>query len=148
MLQTLLAERFKLAIHHEIKDMPVYALVVGRNGPMLKESAPDAECTGQIGPRTPEARTYVYKLNGCPIDNLVDHLTNLVRDRPVVDKTGLAGKYDISLEATPNFMLSTRSEPDDVSIFTAIKTLGLKLVAQRAPVDIIVVDQMEKPSGN
>jgi uncharacterized protein (TIGR03435 family) len=65
-----------------------------------------------------------------------------------VDKTGLTGKYDISLEATPNFMLSTGSDPDDISVFTAVKSLGLKLEAQRAPVEIIVVDHIEKPSEN
>jgi uncharacterized protein (TIGR03435 family) len=148
MLQTLLADRFKLAIHHEMKVMPVYVLVAGKDGPKLKESTSSGECSGHIGPRTPEARTYVYKLTGCSIDNLVDHLTDLVSNRPVVDKTGLTGKYDITMEATPNRMLSTRSEPDDISVFTAIKTLGLKLEAQRAPVEIIVVDHIEKPSEN
>ena len=148
MLQTLLADRFKLAIHHEMKVMPVYALVVGKNGSKLKESTSRGECSGHIGPSTPEARTYMYKLSGCPIDELVDHLTQLVSDRPVVDKTGLTRKYDISLEATPNFMMRTQSELDDLSVFSAIKTLGLKLEAQRAPVDIIVVDHIEKPSEN
>ena len=149
MLQTLLADRFKLAIHHEMKVMPVYALVAGKNGPKLKESAPGDNCsTAPFGPRTPQARTYVYEFSGCPIDDLVDQLTELVNDRPVVDKTGLTGKYDIRLEATPNFMLSSGSDPDDISVFTAIKTLGLKLEAQRAPVEIIVVDHIEKPSEN
>ena len=148
MLQTLLTDRFKLAIHHEMKIMPVYALAAGKNGPRLKESAPDAQCSAHIGPTTPKARIYVYRLEGCPIDNLVDNLTELVSDRPVVDKTGLTGKYDISLEATPNFLTRTRSDADDVSVFTAAKALGLKLEAQRAPVEIIVVDHIEKPSEN
>jgi len=148
MLQTLLADRFKLAIHREMKVMPVYALVVGKNGPKLTESAPDDECSAHVGPQEPKARIYVYKLKGCSIDNLVDNLTELVSDRPVVDKTGLTRKYDISLEATPNFKMSTRSDPDDISVFTAIKTLGLKLEAQRAPVETIVVDHIEKPSEN
>ena len=90
----------------------------------------------------------MYKSKGCPIDKFIDHLTNLVSDQPVVDKTSLTGKYDISLEAAPNFMMGIRTDPDDISVFTAIKTLGLKLEPQRAPVEIIVVDHIEKPSEN
>jgi uncharacterized protein (TIGR03435 family) len=148
MLQTLLADRFKLAIHREMRVMPVYALVPGKNGPKLKESTSSDKCSAHIGPPTPKARIYAYNLKGCSIESLTDNLTELVSDRPVVDKTGLTGKYDISLDATPNFMLSTRSDSDDISIFTAIKTLGLKLEAQRAPVEIIVVERIEKPTEN
>jgi uncharacterized protein (TIGR03435 family) len=72
-------------------------------------------------------------------------------DRPVVDRTGLAGTYDIKLIYTPNTRANREGEPDlnDISVFQAVEEqLGLKLEAQNAPVEMLVVDRVEKPSGN
>lgn len=150
MLQTLLADRLKLAIHRDTKVMPVYALVVEKGGPKLKESVPGEECSiAPMGPRSPKPRIYVYQSKGCPVGHFVDFLLTMMgTGRPVVDKTGLTRNYDISFEATPNFMMTARSDPDDISVFTAIKTLGLKLQPQHAPIEVIVVDHIEKPSEN
>jgi uncharacterized protein (TIGR03435 family) len=71
-------------------------------------------------------------------------------DRPVIDKTGLTGKYDIRLEATPEFRINNNNpQPNDLSVFEAVQQqLGLRLEAQKSMMDAMVVDHVEKPSGN
>ena len=82
------------------------------------------------------------------ISNLISCLEPLM-DRPIVDKTGLTGTYAFKLEATPEFRINNNPESSDISVFTAVQEqLGLKLEAQKAPVEILVVDHIEKPSGN
>ena len=70
-------------------------------------------------------------------------------DRPVVDKTGLTGLYDFFVEATPEWRINNNPQPEDVSVFSAVQDqLGLKLEPQKAMIDILVVDHMDKPSPN
>jgi uncharacterized protein (TIGR03435 family) len=147
MLQSLLADRFKLRVHREMKEMPVYALVVGRNGPKLKESAPDADVWAHMGI---SGRNNVVTMPKATMDRLVEQISNAFLDRPVVDKTGLTGTCDIRLTYTPEYKMNSGPEPDlDVSIFTAVQEqLGLRLVQQKADVEILVVDHVEKPSEN
>ncbi len=85
-----------------------------------------------------------FEATGCAIGILVDQLANMV-DRPVLDKTGLTGTYDFTFVATPAFM---SPGPDDTSPFSAIHELGLRLVPQNAPTEIVVVDHVEKPNEN
>jgi len=156
MLQTLLADRFKLAVHREQKVMPVYALVAGKNGPKLHEA--DAE--GRLGiAMGPKGR----QLNGkVSLSRLADALSNWM-DRPVLDMTGIKGIYDIDLEWTPDEgqpgapRLAPGGEGarpeaggDNPSIFTAVQEkLGLKLEGRKSPAEIIVVDRAEKvPTEN
>jgi uncharacterized protein (TIGR03435 family) len=149
MLQVLLADRFKLTLHRETREQPIYALVIGKDGPKLhespKESTPGAQRTG---------RSFVYK--STPMSVLTLILSQLV-GRPVVDKTGLSGRYDFSLEYTPERVgrgVVEGREPapnsDGLpSIFTAVQEqLGLKLESQKGPVEFIVVDHAEKPPAN
>ena len=84
------------------------------------------------------------------MEGLVEQISNAFLDRPVVDKTGLTGTYDIRLTYTPENWMSRGPEPDlDVSIFTAVQEqLGLRLVQQKANVEILVVDHVENPSEN
>jgi uncharacterized protein (TIGR03435 family) len=142
LLQTLLADRFQLHLHHETKELSVYDLVVGKNGPKLKEST---------GPRPPLPVAYNgpvirFDLLDKSIADLVGFVTPNV-DRPVVDKTDLTGRYDFSLEYT-------RSNPDqasndfDRSIFAAVQNLGLKLAPAKEPAEVLVIDHAERPSGN
>jgi uncharacterized protein (TIGR03435 family) len=143
MLQSLLAERFKLKVHRETRVMPVYALVVGKGGPKLKESAPDAErMLTQSGTRG--ARLTVVKGD---MDQLAIQLSSSPGvDRPVINKTGLAGSYDYKLSWA---FETTASDSDGVSIFTALQEqLGLKLEPQKAPIETLVVDHAERPSAN
>ena len=146
MLQKLLAERFNLKVHHEMKEMPVYALVVGKNGPKFKRSAPDGTFSGYGGVN---GRNQYMKQSKATMDDMVDAIWNFA-DRPVVDKTGLTGTYDYRIEATLNFRLHDGTDdPNDITIFSAVQDqLGLRLEAQRAMVEILVVDHMEKPSAN
>jgi uncharacterized protein (TIGR03435 family) len=147
MLQTLLAERFNLRVHRELKEMPVYALVVGKNGPKFKESASDATFIGGHGAngRNQTVTASKYTMTDL-VQDIVDYF---FVDRPVVDKTGFAGTYDLKIEATPEFRMNRDSEFGDISVFTAVQEqLGLKLESQRAPIEILVVDQVEKPSAN
>jgi uncharacterized protein (TIGR03435 family) len=146
MLQKLLAERFNLTVHRETKEMPVYALVIGKNGPKFKESAPDATFSGHGGVN---GRNQYMKQSKATMDDMVDAIRNFA-DRPVVDKTGLTGTYDYRIEATLDFRLRDgTNDPNDITIFSAVQDqLGLRLEAQRAMIGILVVDHIEKPSAN
>jgi uncharacterized protein (TIGR03435 family) len=78
-----------------------------------------------------------------------DAADRVLVDRPVVDKTGLTGTYDIKMEATPGFTINNDPDLRDISVFTAVQEqLGLRLEAQKAMVEVLVVDHVEKPSEN
>jgi uncharacterized protein (TIGR03435 family) len=149
MLQTLLADRFKLILHRETREQPIYALVVGKGGPKLhaspEGSSPERQRTG---------RGFIYKSATMPSLTLV---LSQQLDRPVVDKTGLTGRYvfslEYALERTGRGVVEGREpapDPDGLpSIFTAVQEqLGLKLEPQKGPIAFIVVDHAEKPSAN
>jgi uncharacterized protein (TIGR03435 family) len=149
-LQAVLAERFRLRVHRETKELPVYALVVGKNGPKLKESAPDAKFTAGFEMR-PSARMTNTKT---PMARLAEFLS-IQADRPVVDRTGLAGAYDFTLEWNlTDGQQSAVGTPKDAdssgpSLFTAVQEqLGLKLETAKAPIEILVIDHADKPSEN
>jgi uncharacterized protein (TIGR03435 family) len=171
MLQAVLADRFKLTLHRETKDLSVYELVLAEGGPKLQEAKPEyMNPNGINGPegRLPERR--MMKMGpgeltgvGAALQPLVEQLSWQL-GRTVLDKTGLTGTYDYSLRWTPGEseagMLklmggkpaadrSPSSGSSGPTLFTAIQEqLGLKLEPQKAPVQILVVDQVEKPSEN
>jgi uncharacterized protein (TIGR03435 family) len=143
MMQELLADRFKLAFHREQREMQVYGLAVGKNGPKFKESPPDADPMGHIS----GGRNDTLNLPKATMEDLVGLINGL--DHPVVDRTGLTGVYGIKLTYTPENRITRAAEPEDVSIFTAVQEqLGLRLVPQKTEIEILVVDHVEKPSGN
>lgn len=160
MLRAMLAGRFKLATHTEQRDLPVYSLVRarpdGQLGPGLRRSPIDCQ--------DPEARKKAYAAappgarmvcgltespgtftaGGTEISALVVILTG-ASGRPVLDRTGLPGGYDIDLKWTA----SPQPDADAVSIFTAVQEqLGLKLENGTAPLDVLVIDRIERPSEN
>jgi uncharacterized protein (TIGR03435 family) len=142
MTQTLLVDRFGLKFHRDTKEMPVYALVVGKNGPKLKESAPDAEKLLTLGSADGHTRMTVTKGD---MAQLVGEFSNINGvDRPTVDKTGLTGAYDYQLD------WSLRDIGSDVpGIFTAIQEqLGLKFQPDKARIEVLVIDRAEKPGEN
>lgn len=219
MLQNLLAERFKLTLHRETKELPMYALVVGAKGPKLKDSTvtdtprasdsqPKEGGRGEAGaqaaapppPLPPRLRGMKIGPDGCPeippmaagragnfkmmtpngeclisrgetLDGLAAQLSNGF-DRPVIDQTGLKGKYDLKLRYDPSSMPGGRGGPKDAldpapaggdpanrispggepppSIFNALQEqLGLKLEARKGPVDLLVIDHVQKtPTQN
>jgi len=143
MLQSLLAERFHLKFRREQKEMPVYLLVVGKSGPKFKESGADAKVSVS---RAFHGRNQYVQITKLGMDNLTDEIW---ADRPVLNRTGLTGAYDIRLEATPDSRLNRDPQPEDVDIFQAIQDqLGLRLVSDKAMIDLLVVEHIEKPSGN
>jgi uncharacterized protein (TIGR03435 family) len=151
MLQTLLAERFQMALHRETKELPMYALVVGKSGPKLQESK------GGSGSKehgiTIDKGALVYKNTSMP--ELADRLSAGVFgvNRPVLDKTGLTGSFDFSVklaESIAELKGSIRSMADDPTIMMdALQQIGLKLEPQKGPVEILVIDKVEKvPTEN
>lgn len=140
MLRALLAERFKLAVHHESKQVAGYALVAAKGGSKLRESE---------GPRTYfTARPGLISGTQVKVRELVGALAGRL-GRPVEDRTELRGAYDVKLEWNSD---EARGGGDDVlpSLFTALgEQLGLRLEAEKTTVDVVVVDRIEKtPIGN
>jgi uncharacterized protein (TIGR03435 family) len=148
MLQALLADRFKLKLHREMREMPVYVLLEDKRGSKLKPSAPDAVTGGWL--RT-VGRNYEFTVAKATINDILTGITASQIDRPVVDRTGLTGTYDLKLVYTPETRANRTSEPDpsDINIFTAVQNqLGLKLEPQKASIEMLVVDHVERPSEN
>jgi uncharacterized protein (TIGR03435 family) len=144
MLQSLLADRFQLKIHREMKEAPVYELVLGKNGPKLKEAATDAK-PGSMTRGT--ASGMHMEVTKGTMDQLARQLSNTA-GRPVVDKTGLTGSYAYTLDWVPANR-APDADSETASIFTAVQEqLGLKLESAKAQVETIVIDRAEKPSGN
>jgi uncharacterized protein (TIGR03435 family) len=144
MVRLLLAERFHLKVRREMRPTPVYALVVDKDGPKLKEADPDANPTQHYGGKGPE---HVFTLPKAGMVDLVDAVSNARLDRPVVDGTGLSGVYNIKLTYTED----SGTEPGvaGVDVFQALKEqLGLKLEKRTVPVEFLVVEKVEKPWGN
>lgn len=140
MLQAILADRFKLRVHTETRDRPIYALVIAKGGVKLKPWPADAKPQGSWWGNNS------INLRGEPIDRLAFCLADGL-DKVVVDKTGLTGKYDITLTWTPDDRQGTADAGP--TLFTALEEqLGLKLESTRGPVDTLVVDHVEKPSEN
>jgi len=176
MLQTLLAERFNLTIHRENKELQVYSLVVAKNGPKLQEvKLGDADSSKSKGSPASGTGTMVVGGSGGQIRGYASTIATLtgmlttVLHRLVIDRTGLTEKYDFtlrwtpeenptqpssgfqgSLGASPNGLPSTDPSPNSgPSLFTAIQEqLGLKLESTKGPVEFIVIDRIERPSGN
>jgi uncharacterized protein (TIGR03435 family) len=200
MLQNLLAERFKLTLHHQTKELPMYALVVGKGGPKMKPSDEEpAAASKEEAPNAPPPPPPSASLperpkmdaDGFPVlppamrkvtvnmmntrtgrnrmlashesmTHLADMLSNRL-GRPVVDETGLTGLYDFTLEYAPDASIGplpppspgmdggpTAGTPDAADLFSAIQAqIGLKLQQKKGPVDLLVIDRLEKvPTEN
>jgi len=157
MLRALLADRFKLTFHREQKEMPYYALTVAKSGPKLKESSPDDSPEG-----SPPLIFVIYpqlvKLPGrnATMAELAAVMQRAALDRPVIDRTGISGRYDFDLEWTPDESqfggaLGKGPSTDDAKpgLFAAIQQqLGLRLEATKGLIDVLVIDQAARPSEN
>ena len=212
MVQALLADRFKLVFHKEEKEHAIYALVVGKNGPKLKESPPDPEPPKE-GDAPPKEQKGVMTINNggdkvqirqtgdgsnstvvssaaggttkmtmqdghmrmelskMTLAGLADVLSRFV-DQPVVDMTELKGNYQMAVDLTMEDMMNAArrqgmniptpppgaasgsrpdaaSDPSGSSIFSTVQQMGLKLEARKAPIEVIVIDHVEKaPTEN
>jgi uncharacterized protein (TIGR03435 family) len=144
MFQKLLAERFHLTLHREMREMPIYAITVAKGGPHLTVARPDEEInTGNSG----DGSQRTLKFRAMPMSEFAHNL-DIYEDRPVVDQTGLAGRYDFTLRWTD--ALSTEGEADAPPLlFTAIKEqLGLRMDAVKGRAEVLVIDRMERPTEN
>jgi bla regulator protein blaR1 len=143
-LQALLAQRFQLKVHRETRELTAYALTVGKTGSKLAEGSASSTpagirraCGQMIGTKASMA-------------NLALYLSRQL-ERPVLDRTGLSGRYDFQLDWTPDSVPCPAStgSPDGPSIFTELQEkLGLKLESTKSPVEIIVIDDAEKADDN
>lgn len=167
MLQALLADRCQLKAHSETREMSVYYLVIAKGGAKLQESNPQDYTSGVAASGRREGlglrgRGGPLEGGNAPIDALAGVLSTLL-SRQVIDKTGLTGKYDFTLQWAPDegegrFLKDSAAPPPDQpagvdsnfpSLFGALeKELGLRLEAAKGPVEVIVIDHMEKPSAN
>jgi uncharacterized protein (TIGR03435 family) len=148
----MLAERFKLATHRETKELAVYALVVAKNGPKFHAlKADEAPCW----PACAGAPGKTDHLRQKDLAALAMFLTRLGSDKPVIDKTGLTGYFDLDLDMSKiiETAQSGGGPPTNESMFDAAVSaiqdeLGLKLAPTKAPIEILVIDHAEKPSEN
>jgi len=185
MLRALLEDRFKVRVHMESREMPVYSLIVAKGGAKIqplkqgaclpydtdnilqmhapqKPTDPKYCGTVMIG-ASPDKPTTVAHYYGVSMPELAGRMLAPYVDRPVIDKTGLGGRYDIRLEfamggvsgrgvllnGVPSTVGPTADDPLAVSIFDALQEqLGLKLTSDKGSVQVLVVDSAERPSAN
>ncbi len=172
MIQTLLEDRFKLKIHRQITQGPVYTLTLAKGGaklmPFQEGSCIQMQYTASV-PAPASGQKYCMarimflppsvEAEGGTLGEFT-RLLNLVLDRPVIDRTGVIGRFNLRVEfspdqATPGMRGSVRdaliaaADPTGPTIFTAMQDqLGLKLVAAKGPIEVLVIDHVEKPSEN
>jgi uncharacterized protein (TIGR03435 family) len=175
MLQNLLAERFKLTLHRSTKEMPIYALIVAKNGPKLKQAAPNPppdandaadKASGGGGGKlaadgypAPRPGMTIMSTPAGPRARLsnkehMEWLAGMLSGqlgRPVIDATGLTGEYDISLYWIPQRPDSIAADdPSGPDLFAALQQqLGLKLEPKKGPIEVLIIDHAERtPTAN
>jgi uncharacterized protein (TIGR03435 family) len=155
MVQKLLADRFQLAFHRDKKELSVYALVIGKTGSKLTKSEGDPNGLPGLFFRG----LGVLPARNATMADFAGVMQTAVLDRPVVDQTGLPGRFDFELKWTPDEFqfggLGVKVPPPSDSatappdLFNAMQEqLGLKLVSTKAAVEVLVIDRVEKPSAN
>lgn len=165
MLTNLMVDRFKLAFHRETRETETFDLVLdggdAKLGPALRPTsaecearitsgAPAAAAPPPVGDQAPcgtmQAAAGITRASGVPLGRLVQMLTQFT-NRPVSDKTGLTGLYDFTLTFNPNLNPDAAVDPDAPHLFTALREqLRLRLVSQRGPAEVVVIDRIEKPT--
>jgi len=146
MIRKVLADRFGLKIHSEKREMPVYALTVAKGGPKLTKSGNTAN---DLRNQTDDTNGMEMEFDNTSMADFALGIMQYVLDKPVIDQTGIKGKYNFKLKWTLD-EIQASSEPNaSPGLFTAIQEqLGLKLEAVKAPADVIVIDKVERPSAN
>jgi len=144
MLQSLLAERFKLAIHRETRTVVALVVEVAKNGPKLER--------GETGRAATTSGRGIIDAKNITMDRFAEVLSRQM-DLPVINHTGLEGAFNLELQWVPENAMSTKpgngaATDAGPSIFTAIQQLGLRLRSQKTPIDGFVIDHAEKPSEN
>lgn len=168
MQQSLLADRFHLKVHFEVREMPVYALVPAKGGLKIKAVEPPAprDPSGPPPPLSPRgplpagtvmvggaANARTLRGHFIPMDRFIAALNNNLQgtgDRPILDETGFTGNFDFDLTWAPLTAAADSSSSSGApSLETALEeTLGLRLVATKGPVEVVVIDSVDRPSEN
>lgn len=154
MLRSLLTERFRLTFHRKSKEITAFALVVGKKGPRMKEGKPDANGAPSIVLRglSMTGRNASMPELAATLQPMMPLVDPAHADFPVVDRTGLTGRFDFDLKFAleqTKAEVDTALNPDIPDLFTAIQEqLGLKLSLMKTPVEALVVDHAELPSPN
>jgi uncharacterized protein (TIGR03435 family) len=148
MIRGMLSERFHLRTHLEKKTLQAYELVLaqrdGKPGPRLARA--DADCRPRCGMTINYGPTHRMTSDGAEMTRFAFVLSTIVQ-RPVIDRTGLAGQFKLSLEYAPLSDAANVTAPDAPSLFTALEEqLGLRLHSIKAPLDVLVVDSADKPT--
>ena len=155
MVKKLMADRFQLKFHYEKRELYVYTLTVARTGPKMTRSQSDPSASVGLGFGPPGN----FGATNATMADLAEAMGQAVLDRPVVDQTALTGRFDFRLTWTPDetqfgavggYTPPATENPDaPPDFFTAIQQeLGLKLVSNKGPVDVLVIDHIERPSAN
>jgi uncharacterized protein (TIGR03435 family) len=166
MLRALLADRFKMVVHKEAREAPMYALIVartdGRLGPQLRKASIDCEAAQAAGTVIPAAKPGERGLCDSEVGGAIlgrgQRITALARmlsvfaDRPIIDQTGLKGGFDFDVRfpelETPADATGPRADPS-TGIFTALQEqLGLKLESTRSKLEFLVIDNVQHPTEN
>jgi len=158
MLQALLVDRCKMTVHREVKEVPVYSLVVGKGGPKFKPTNPDETHEGMklpFGGTVSQGKDgmTLYAASMESVATLLSGMGRMGSARPIQDKTGLTGLYDFvfprEMGPPPGPQDPTAaSDPGGSFVSGLVETLGLKLESTKAPVETLVIDHIEKPSQN
>ena len=147
-IQALLANRFRMSCHREEKVLPVLALLIGKNGPKFKQSEGEGESgfeTGKSG-----------KLSGSAVRTSMPQVADLLSRwmrAPVLDQTGLRGRYDFHVDlagyvASDSQIAEVKTDPSAIIAAVLQEQLGLKLQPRKMPVPMLVIDRAEKPAEN
>ncbi|QEE26561.1 TIGR03435 family protein [Terriglobus albidus] len=146
MVKKLMADRFQVKLHYEKREFSVYALTIAKSGPKLTMSQGDPNGSAGLGFGPPGN----FGAINAKMSDVANAMAYDMVDRPVVDQTGLQGRFDLRLTWKPDDMHSATERTDtSPDIFTAVEEQwGVKLVSTKAPVDVLVIDHVEKPSAN
>lgn len=155
MVKALLEDRFRLQVHHETKELPAFVMTVLKSGSKLKPSEASPASTDETKPARPSGLFLRGRGRLEGVQATLEMLTTIlgmqpeIGVRPLIDKTGLSGKFDFTLNWTPDGGTGSTSSDTGLSLFTALQEqLGIRLEATKAPVDVIVIDHVEMPSAN
>ena len=155
MLRSLLSDRFKLTFHRQPKVFSVYALEVAKGGPKLRPSTASPEDPAVMGPGQVFPQRILLPARNASMKDFTSLLQRAILDRPVIDRTGLAGRYDFELEWAPDesqfggeVAAATNTAPSLPLLSAIQQELGLRLEPTKAPIDAFVVDTAERPSEN
>lgn len=162
MLQMLLEDRFHLKVHRETRELPVYVLTVSKGGTKLQPTKEGSCVPVDLNHANDRVPNFCGRMTGKPnglhitddaygmtMGEIAGKFLSNRLDRPVIDKTGLAGLFDAHIEFARDMAVADAASDDGPSIFTAVQEqLGLKLSPDRGPVEVLVIDHVEKPSEN